>query len=154
MLNRRGFEQRLRQEMAAATRHGEGGVVIYIDLDGFKPINDTHGHAAGDAVLAHVAILIERNVRESDIVGRIGGDEFTVLMPHTLHVNGLARASQLRRRLNNSVVSWHGALIPVRASLGMRPYVPGDTWTDVLMEADKDMYRVKTLTRVGEDEKV
>jgi len=72
LLNRRGFEERFRQEMASARRLDEGGVLIFIDLDGFKPINDTFGHDAGDEVLRQVANLLRANVREGDSLGPVG----------------------------------------------------------------------------------
>ena len=80
LLNRRGFERELKRSVAYVKRYGVGAALIFLDLDGFKPVNDRHGHAAGDAVLKAVAAAIVGNVRASDVVARIGGDEFAVLL--------------------------------------------------------------------------
>ncbi len=79
-LNRRGFVTVMRSAMAFCQRHEAPAVLLYLDLDGFKRVNDTLGHAAGDAALVHVAELLRANLRESDAVGRLGGDEFGLLM--------------------------------------------------------------------------
>jgi len=78
-LNRRGFERKLKRSLAYVKRYGATAAAIYLDLDEFKPINDRYGHAAGDAVLKAIAATLARNVRASDVVARIGGDEFVVL---------------------------------------------------------------------------
>ena len=80
VLNRRGFERELKRSLAYVKRYGTSAALIYVDLDGFKPVNDRHGHAAGDAVLKAVAAALLRHVRASDVVARIGGDEFAVLL--------------------------------------------------------------------------
>jgi PleD family two-component response regulator len=74
--NRRAFERELGRSLAYVKRHGTGVALLYLDLDDFKRVNDRHGHAAGDAVLRAVASVLGRHVRESDVVARIGGDEF------------------------------------------------------------------------------
>ncbi len=80
VLNRRGFERELKRSLAYLKRYDASAALLYVDLDGFKAINDRHGHAAGDAVLRAVAMVIARHVRASDVVARIGGDEFVVLL--------------------------------------------------------------------------
>src|SRR5258708_38522779 len=74
--NRRGFMTDLQRALAESKRNGNGGVLLMIDLDGFKAINDTHGHAAGDEVLIHAAGVLNGHIRPSDTVARLGGDEF------------------------------------------------------------------------------
>ena len=93
-LNRRGFERELKRSLAYVKRYGASAALIYLDLDEFKPINDRHGHAAGDAVLKAIAAALARNVRASDVVARIGGDEFVVLL---WNVDCGRRRSQSRR---------------------------------------------------------
>jgi diguanylate cyclase (GGDEF)-like protein len=83
ILNRRGFQAEMQRVLASARRFRETGVLAYIDLDEFKPINDTYGHACGDEVLCHVARLLERMTRGMDYVARLGGDEFAVLLVRT-----------------------------------------------------------------------
>jgi diguanylate cyclase (GGDEF)-like protein len=80
ILNRRGFERELKRSLAYVKRYGTSVALVYVDLDGFKPVNDHHGHAAGDTVLKAIAAALVRNVRASDVVARIGGDEFAVLL--------------------------------------------------------------------------
>lgn len=140
VLNRRGFEAEMERALAAAKRYGEGGVLLYVDLDGFKPINDHHGHAAGDAVLVHVSGLLRDHVRGSDIVGRLGGDEFAVLLTRTSWDDGIARAMSLEDVVNRSSVIWQGAAIPVRASFGYKAYGANDRVARLLAAADAAMY--------------
>ena len=80
VLNRRGFERELKRSLAYVKRYGPSAALLYLDLDGFKAVNDRHGHAAGDAVLKAVAMVLSRHVRASDVVARLGGDEFAVLL--------------------------------------------------------------------------
>ncbi|MEO5375527.1 MAG: GGDEF domain-containing protein [Alphaproteobacteria bacterium] len=147
LMNRRGIEERLRHELAWSQRHGEGGVLIFLDLDGFKPINDTFGHEAGDEVLRQVAGLLRGNVRESDSVGRIGGDEFVVLMPRSPRHTGMARAGDLEHLINHAYATWNGVMIAMRASCGTQFFEPEDDWKQVLRQADADMYRKKQAGR-------
>ena len=80
IFNRRGFERELKRSLAYVDRYGTEAALVYIDLDGFKAVNDRHGHAAGDAVLKAVAGRLTNHVRASDVVARLGGDEFAVVM--------------------------------------------------------------------------
>ena len=143
VLNRRGFESALKRHLAEARRHHEPGVLVIVDLDGFKPINDTHGHRAGDEVLRRVARLLMDNVRETDYVGRLGGDEFAVLLTRTSHVDGIDRAECLDQRVNGMSVAWDGRMIAPRASFGFQTYGPGDDGEELIGQADEAMYRIK-----------
>lgn len=143
VFNRRGFIAELDRELSMAQRHKEGGILVFVDLDGFKPVNDTHGHAAGDAVLKHVAHVLQDNVRGTDVVGRLGGDEFAVLLTRTTWDSGLTRAATLEDALNNTAIDWQGSYIPVQASFGYKPYGPYDRALRVLAAADAAMYMAK-----------
>ena len=143
VLNRRGFESALKRHLAEAQRHDESGVLVIVDLDGFKPINDTYGHRAGDEVLRRVARLLVDSVRETDYVGRLGGDEFAVLLTRTSHLDGIDRAESLDRRLNGMCVAWDGRTIAPRASFGIQTYSPGDDSEELVGQADEAMYRIK-----------
>jgi len=150
--NRRGFEQEFQRVLAAANRYGETGVLIYVDLDGFKPINDTYGHAAGDHVLCEVVHTLHENVRPHDLVARLGGDEFAVLLTRTDWENGLERAEVLKHILNTKYVNWNDKHIAVRASLGFQRFGPDDCHKKLLIKADTAMYeskRVRTKTAKG-----
>jgi diguanylate cyclase (GGDEF)-like protein len=115
VLNRRGFEEALTHELSVARRHGVGGVLIFVDLDEFKPVNDTYGHAAGDEVLRTVSNLLRGHIRDTDYIGRLGGDEFAILLPRSNKRNGLRRAEDLDRKLNNAYASWDGKQIALKA---------------------------------------
>jgi diguanylate cyclase (GGDEF)-like protein len=143
LLNRRGFENQIRHSLAVARRYGERGVLVYVDLDGFKSINDTYGHAAGDEVLCQVAKALMRNVRDTDYVGRMGGDEFAILLTRTTEEDGLNRAEGLDRVLNRIFTRWGGQLIALRASVGFLAYGPDDDGYELLKNADEAMYKTK-----------
>ncbi|MEO5335928.1 MAG: GGDEF domain-containing protein [Magnetospirillum sp. WYHS-4] len=145
ILNRRGFQRELTHALAAARRYDEKGVLVYVDLDGFKPINDTYGHAAGDEVLRRVARILQDNVRDTDAVGRMGGDEFAVLLARSSWEDGLRRAEALDRALNNAFIGWEGRMIAIRASLGIQVYGNQDEDQALLERADEDMYKSKRL---------
>jgi diguanylate cyclase (GGDEF)-like protein len=129
--------------MASARRYREKGVLLYIDLDGFKPVNDGHGHAAGDAVLQLVAKLLKDNVRETDIIARLGGDEFSVLLTRTTWEDGLGRAQAFDSIINQASLNWNGSAIAVRASFGIQTYGPDDDLSEILNHADTAMYVTK-----------
>ncbi len=140
LLNRRGFQMELKRVLASAERYDEQGALVYIDLDGFKPINDTYGHAAGDEVLTRVAAIIEDNVRDTDFVGRMGGDEFAVVLTRTTWDDGLKRAEILDKILNESYAAWNGRLISIRASFGFQGYFAKDESANLINRADEAMY--------------
>jgi diguanylate cyclase (GGDEF)-like protein len=148
LLNRRGFGEMFAREMDRTRRgHSEGGLMVMIDLDNFKAINDLYSHAAGDAALRLVARTLENNSRVMDGCARLGGDEFILLLTNTDREKCLARAQNLIRQLNNLSLVWYGAEIPVRASLGLKEYKPGDTVESVLGDADTLMYANKNARK-------
>ena len=143
IFNRRGFETQLAHELSVAKRHGVGGVMIFVDLDEFKPINDTYGHAAGDEVLKAAATIISGQIRETDYVGRLGGDEFAVLLPRSNKRNGVRRAQELDKKLNNAYAPWNEIQIPIKASCGVHMYSAKAELDELLASADKAMYKIK-----------
>lgn len=155
LLNRRGFYGHFRRELAAARRHGGdghsghsgGGVLVIIDLDGFKRINDTHGHMAGDAYLRQVARLLAGAVREQDVVARLGGDEFALLLTGMDADCGALRARQIAEAAGRHSVRWNNAELPVRFSYGVQPYGADDREEEVIRLADSRMYRDKANRR-------
>ncbi|MDR6770311.1 GGDEF domain-containing protein [Azospirillum sp. BE72] len=148
LLNRRGFYSHFRRELASARRNGSaGGLLVMIDLDGFKAINDTHGHVAGDAYLRQVARMIVGNVRQEDVVARLGGDEFAVLLTNTDTASGLVRARQLAAIADATHVEWGGRSLPVRFSVGTQPYGAEDSEDEVMRRADAMMYGAKGARR-------
>ncbi len=139
-LNRRGFIDAMSRTMAYCQRHGVPAVLLYLDMDGFKGVNDTLGHAAGDAALIAVAELFLRNLRESDAVGRLGGDEFGLLMLNAGLEEGRAKARQLDEALKNEGFVWGGQKTELGGSFGVRDF-DGHTDPEVwLTEADAAMW--------------
>ena len=147
LLNRRGFEEQLRRITATAARHGQGGALVYLDLDDFKPINDRIGHEAGDTALCHVANFLEKNVRATDIVARLGGDEFAVLMVQTDAREGRAKAKILQKRLNTTPAPAGKTQLPISASMGVATFAGRSDFRAVMRRADRAMYRNKAQRR-------
>jgi len=147
VLNKRGFEECLTHELSVARRHGVGGVLIFVDLDEFKPVNDTLGHAAGDEVLRTVSNLLHGHIRDTDYIGRLGGDEFAILLPRSNKRNGVRRAEDLDRKLNNAYASWGGKQIPIKASCGVHMYAAQAEVGELLEAADAAMYKIKQERR-------
>jgi diguanylate cyclase (GGDEF)-like protein len=146
-LNNRGvLELRLRE--ITAKGRVEHGSIIYVDLDHFKRLNDTHGHAAGDAALRHVAGIFQSHVRGRDLVARMGGEEFAVWLPGTPLAEGLAVAERIRRSVETLPWTWAGAVWPLTVSCGVAA-MPDDSVDseNLLMLADKALYQAKGAGR-------
>ena len=146
--NRRLFEDRLEHAMTAARRNRTRVAVMLIDLDGFKSINDAHGHDAGDAVLRGVAAQLKAHVRAADTVARVGGDEFVVVAEGNTTLEGFA---DLARKLLSAVherIDWKGQSLEVGASIGISLYPDdADHPAQLVRMADEAMYRVKESGR-------
>jgi diguanylate cyclase (GGDEF)-like protein len=140
LYNRRGFVEVINRTLAMARRYNESGMLAYLDLDDFKAVNDTFGHAAGDAVLTHVAKILLQSTRSTDFLCRIGGDEFAVVFVRADQSVVRERAEALRDQLNSASVSVGNAQILIRASLGLEPYGPDTTREELLRRADERMY--------------
>lgn len=139
-LNRRGFVAAMQRSMAYCQRHGVPAALLYLDMDGFKSVNDRLGHAAGDAALIAVAKLFLANLRESDAVGRMGGDEFALLMLNAGLEEGRAKARQLSQALQDEGFVWDGQKTELGGSFGVRAW-DGHTDAEVwLTEADAAMW--------------
>jgi diguanylate cyclase (GGDEF)-like protein/PAS domain S-box-containing protein len=141
LYNRRRFEQELDRHITHGRRYGMDGALLVIDLDRFKQVNDSHGHRAGDRVLADVAKILRKRLRESDILARFGGDEFAVLMPH----GGSAEAAELANLVVNAVRrEVETPAGPLDASVGYALFEDATTSSDeVLSRADDAMYADK-----------
>ena len=144
--NRRAAQDELRRMMAQAARRQTSLAAIMLDLDHFKPINDTYGHECGDAVLAAVGIVLATHVRASDFVGRVGGEEFLILLPDTLSAAALEVAEKLRAAVATIAVS--GVDRPITASFGVALHPDAAADADALLRAaDRAMYAAKTAGR-------
>lgn len=150
LINRRGFMAALNRELAAAKRDPQaGGVLILFDLDDFKSINDTYGHAAGDAYLSAFAAVLASEVRPTDVVARIGGDEFAVLLTRAALKPGAARAQAIAKGINNRMMSWRTSSLPLKASSGIATYGARDIAEAIMVSADLKLYADKQKRKGG-----
>jgi diguanylate cyclase (GGDEF)-like protein/PAS domain S-box-containing protein len=142
--NRRAFAQDLLIQIGRCQRYGEHAALLMLDLDGFKDINDRHGHTAGDDVLKAVAAALTAQVRSSDLVARLGGDEFAILLAHARPEDARAVAGHVTEAVGAIAVRAAGATLTPAVSIGIAA-IDEDTHGDeeVLAEADSEMYRVK-----------
>jgi diguanylate cyclase (GGDEF)-like protein len=149
-LNRRGVMERLAAEMSRARRDGSPVGVAMLDLDHFKRINDVHGHAAGDAVLCELVRRVQQRMRGSDVLGRVGGEEFLMVCPGAgLDGSGaLVAADALRVLVGGRPFSIGASALPVTASLGVTITWGGETTDEVVSRADAALYAAK---RAGRD---
>ena len=147
IFNRRGFDRELKRALAYVKRYGTRAALFYIDLDGFKPVNDRYGHAAGDAVLRAVAAMLMRSVRASDTVARLGGDEFALILWNLNEGDATAKAWALEAAVSDAGIEWEGQALGVGASIGFAMLGAADELTDVLAKADHAMYARKAERR-------
>jgi diguanylate cyclase (GGDEF)-like protein len=143
ILNRRAFMRELTRIQSFASRYQVQAGLIYFDLDNFKEIKDTYGHAAGDAVLKHVATTLEKNIRSSDAVGRLGGDEFGVILAQASAQQAMQKSKRLNSMIVRSPLTWEGHEIPIHVSQGVYSFEKGTDPATVLAEADRAMYEQK-----------
>ncbi len=147
LLNRRAFVRELTRYIAFTGRYNTPASLIYFDLNHMKLVNDTHGHAAGDAVLAHFSDVLMAHVRDSDSVGRLGGDEFGVLLSHANQELALKKADILAEALRTKPVAWNGQEILVSFAYGAFELKPGDNADIAMARADEAMYMQKKASR-------
>lgn len=146
--NRRSFFDRSRSVLAAAKRHAEPTALLMADIDHFKRINDEYGHAAGDTVLATLASMFKMLVRESDVLARIGGEEFAIMLPRTNTEEAETLAERLRSAAESLAVDHEGLPIRFTLSIGHAGSTFGEKDIDRLMaEADTSLYKAKSNGR-------
>ena len=144
LYNRGAFERELSRQIAFAQRYKEPLALLYVDLNGFKAINDTFGHEAGDQALRAAAKTLIEEMRASDVVGRIGGDEFAVILPRAGLGPAAAKAAQLEDRLKSAA---DGLNLPFSASVGAAEFERDDRLQTFLARADEAMFARKKLTK-------
>jgi diguanylate cyclase (GGDEF)-like protein len=147
ILNRRGFERELTRSLAYVKRYGTPAVLLYIDLDGFKSVNDQYGHTVGDAVLQAVAAALVGEVRASDVIGRLGGDELAILLWNVSELAAAAKAAALEQTVAAAVLPSVPTALRVGASAGIAMLDPSDTCASVIDRADRAMYARKAVRR-------
>jgi diguanylate cyclase (GGDEF)-like protein/PAS domain S-box-containing protein len=145
--NRRGFEAHLQQAITRVARTGQSASLMFIDLDNFKPINDNHGHLAGDAMLWAVANVLRHGVRDSDIVARLGGDEFAVILAGCSLKRARRIASDLLESVRGLTIPWDLQRLGVGASIGIAAIGGSMSVDDAVAAADAQCYRAKAEGR-------
>jgi diguanylate cyclase (GGDEF)-like protein/PAS domain S-box-containing protein len=143
LLNRAEFERRLRRAFAAAAERQTEHVVGFLDLDGFKRVNDTCGHLAGDELLRQLGALIPTRMRARDTVARLGGDEFGILLEHCTLEEGARIANDIRESISGHTFTCNGTTHRVSVSLGLVALLGESTPVEALRHADVACYRAK-----------
>ena len=141
--NRRGFLRELERLIDRVKRYDATAAMLFIDLDGLKMINDTFGHPAGDSALIEVASLLAKGVRRSDIVARIGGDEFGILLESCDSERAGETARRLTELIGDSGFNYEGDNLPLSVAIGVTMIGATDSAADVMGRADEEMYRAK-----------
>jgi diguanylate cyclase (GGDEF)-like protein len=144
--NRRAFVRQLSRMIAFTHRYGVPASVVYFDINNMKQINDAYGHPAGDAALRHIATVLRDNIRSSDIVGRLGGDEFGVILAQTDEEQAHGKAAALAEAIAAAPLRWHGATLPVSAAYGVHAFSGSDDPQRAIEAADRAMYQQKRAT--------
>lgn len=145
--NRAVFLEKISEEIARAGRYGHVFTLVYMDLDGFKAVNDLQGHDEGDAVLRRVAQVLRSSTRQTDSLGRLGGDEFAALLPHTTAGPAASVLDKLQDNLREAMRQggW-----PVTFSIGAATFeAPAESARNALRVADEAMYAVKHSSKDG-----
>lgn len=141
--NRRGLIAQLDMMIARHERHGTPAALLFVDVDGLKTLNDTFGHAAGDAALIHLTEMMVSAVRQTDLVARIGGDEFAILLDHADEASAREAAARIADHVAGCEFCFEGTCLPLSIAIGFTPVQQGDSPESVMGRADEAMYRHK-----------
>ena len=149
LLNRSEILAALQREFSRSGREGKSATVILADIDHFKRVNDSLGHAAGDEVLKEVARRMKSDLRPYDVVGRYGGEEFLIILPGCDLPNGVRRAEQIRNQIANEPVHTPSGAVSATISMGVTvtAFGPDLTGADILQQADVSLYKAKNNGR-------
>lgn len=143
LFNRRAFVREITRFTAYAERYDTPSSILFFDVNGLKTINDTYGHAAGDKALVHVSDCLRKNVRSTDVVGRLGGDEFGILLAHTDAEGAKVQGHRLAEAVQDQHLALEDARHQVSVAWGCHMISPGSDISDALRAADQKMYRHK-----------
>ena len=149
VLNRRAFVREMGRLISFSGRYNMAASLVYFDLNAFKTLNDTYGHAAGDAALMHVGNLLMAHVRESDIVGRLGGDEFGIILASAPEEVAQKKAESLAELLAATPFAFEGHLLTLSAAFGAYEFKAGETAQLAMAHADQAMFRRKRSMKAG-----
>lgn len=145
--NRHTFDELANKELARASRSGAAVSLLEIDLDHFKLVNDRHGHAVGDIVLKATTAAVSTELRQQDLFGRHGGEEFCILLPDTDAERVLTVAERIRKRVENTQIPAGDDQLAVTISIGVATFAPGKDFNTLMLEADLALYRAKAEGR-------
>lgn len=144
LLNKRAVMQKLDDQITQARRYQEDLAILMLDIDHFKRVNDTYGHITGDDVLEKVGTSLQASVREADIAGRYGGEEFVAVLPNTDLSDAMVVAERIRQRINAlEMKDLKGDSFSITVSQGLANYEPGDERSSLLSRADNALYAAK-----------
>jgi len=149
ILNRRAFVREVSRFIGFSERYGTPSSLLYFDLDNFKAVNDAYGHAAGDAVLRHFSELITSQIRDTDVLARIGGDEFAVILTHVTLEQATKKGISLSQKLRENPPKWEGKEIELSFSCGAYELHAGIDPDNAISHADKAMYLEKRTGKKG-----
>jgi len=149
VINRRAFVRELSRAMSFAQRYTQPSSLAFFDVNNMKTINDELGHAAGDAALMHVAEMLLEHVRHSDVVGRLGGDEFGVVLAQADEDAALRKTEELAAAINDQPAIWNGKEIKVAVAHGQYTFSGKEEPSQALLAADQAMYRHKRAAVAG-----
>ncbi|MCC6134197.1 MAG: diguanylate cyclase [Candidatus Contendobacter sp.] len=148
LANRRHFLTQVERELDRFKRYAQPAALLMLDLDHFKQVNDTYGHALGDAVLKHFAVITGQALRKIDLLGRLGGEEFAALLPDTTLIGAYPLAERLRGIIMESPVETTAGSIGFTVSIGVALFTPDDQDANaILIRADRALYRAKNRGR-------
>lgn len=142
--NRRSFLESLEKLIARVERYGGDAALLFLDVDGLKAINDQFGHKAGDRALVAVSRLLVESAREADLIARLSGDEFAILLEHTNELGAWQMALRVIEKVDDAQFCVDGVCLPLSVAAGVALVQPGDTPELALERADREMYRIKT----------
>lgn len=145
--NRRAFVREVERVVASVARHATPAAILFLDVDALKAINDSWGHGSGDAALCHVAKILRHEVRASDIVARIGGDEFGLILDHLDEDAARSKGATLAAAVAAAPLVLDQISVKIGLSLGLAMVTPDTSVAELLARADRDMYRAKDAQR-------
>ncbi|HUS89364.1 MAG TPA: diguanylate cyclase [Desulfosporosinus sp.] len=144
LLNRRAILNKLEESIKHSRRYETNLSVIMLDIDHFKEINDSYGHFVGDHGLKRIALFLQRKIRDTDVAGRLGGDEFLIVLPKAIMSSALTTAERIRENLANTKMrNLIGDVFSMTVSQGVASYKPGDSVSSLVSRSDAAMYRAK-----------
>jgi diguanylate cyclase (GGDEF)-like protein len=147
LVNRRAMRERIAGRLVSLQRYGGEAALLFLDLDDFKGINDTHGHDAGDAVLVAFAHTLKQTVRECDVAARWGGEEFAVLCESTPLQGAIRTAERIREAVEQIGILHNGQMLRVTVSIGVAQLTPEETVDEACARADEALYAAKHAGR-------